>query len=179
VFASTPPHVVIAKIDWDMYVRGSDDVPPLLRELTAKGSAPPAGRPALTLDAVRAWPPAERVDRLTDAFTGFVAAALQLASVRADIALSELGVDSLMAIEIRNRIQRATGVTVPVVTFLSGATPASLAAEVDRQLAESLAPPAATPGVLTAEAAGALLGQVSDLSDAEVEALLNALQPQR
>ena len=82
----------------------------------------------------------------------------------------------MMAIEIRNRIQRATGITVPVVTFLGGASTASLAADVAGQLAES---GGAAAAALTPAAAGALLGQVGDLSDAEVEALLNALQPQR
>jgi hypothetical protein len=174
VLESAPAHVVIAKIDWDVYVRGADGVPPLLRELTSKAPAA-SERQALTPEAVLAWPAAERAGRLTEAFAGFVASALQLTTVRPDVPLSELGVDSLMAIEIRNRIQRATAVTLPVVAFLSGATTAALAADVSRQLDAS----AVAPAALTAEAAGALLGQVGDLSDTEVEALLNALQSQR
>lgn len=175
VLEAARPHVVIAKIDWDVYVRGADGIPPLLMDLTT--TAPAASlAPALTPAAVLAWPAEERTERLTEAFSGFVASALQLGSVRADVALSELGVDSLMAIEVRNRIQRATGVTVPVVTFLGGASTASLAADVARQLGERVAPGAAA---MTPAAAGALLGQVGDLSDAEVEALLNAMQSER
>ena len=47
VLESAAAHVVIARIDWDVYVRGADDVPPLLADLTTKTPAASAG-PQLT-----------------------------------------------------------------------------------------------------------------------------------
>ncbi|HRW07477.1 MAG TPA: acyl carrier protein, partial [Caldilineaceae bacterium] len=45
-----------------------------------------------------------------------------------------MGIDSLMAVELRNQIQQTTGVTVPVTNLLDGASLAALAAYLGEQL---------------------------------------------
>jgi hypothetical protein len=46
-----------------------------------------------------------------------------------DAEVSQLGFDSLMAMELRNRIEADTGVLVPVARLLASATPAAIAEE--------------------------------------------------
>ena len=50
--------------------------------------------------------------------------------------LDTLGLDSLMAIELRGAIEQALGVTLPVVAFLQGPTVEELAIEIERYLAQ-------------------------------------------
>ena len=57
--------------------------------------------------------------------------------------LADLGVDSLVAIEIKNRLQRAAGIDVPLTRLLESPTLAQLAAEWLPQV--KLAAMAATP----------------------------------
>jgi acyl carrier protein len=49
--------------------------------------------------------------------------------VAADAEISQLGFDSLMAMELRNRIEADTGVLVPVARLLASATPSAIAEE--------------------------------------------------
>jgi hypothetical protein len=45
-----------------------------------------------------------------------------------------MGLDSLMAVELRNQIQRTLGVNVPVIKFLEDLSISSLANYIDEQL---------------------------------------------
>jgi acyl carrier protein len=82
--------------------------------------------------------------------------------------LLNLGLDSLMAVEIGNQIQAMVGVEVPTMKFMEGLSIAGLSAYVIQQLSgeeTSAAPPSAEQ---TAE-------QVEQLSDEEVDALLQEI----
>ena len=97
-------------------------------------------------------------------------------SVRATQRLSELGADSLMAVEIRNRIQRSLGATMPLVTLLDGTTVNELAArlvgDLEAQRGVAAPPPAADAPISAAEA-GELLSQLDGLTEEEMDSLLN------
>ncbi|MEO8623931.1 MAG: SDR family NAD(P)-dependent oxidoreductase, partial [bacterium] len=64
----------------------------------------------------------ERGPRLLALVTGHVARVLGTApsTIEADARLNEMGLDSLMAVELRNRLEREFGVDIPVMTLLQG-----------------------------------------------------------
>jgi len=84
-----------------------------------------------------------------DAVTAFTRANIarvlgfSAASLDADTPLSELGFDSLMAVQIRNAVQSALNVDIPVKRLLQGPTVAEVSADIVAQLGVSAAPKAA------------------------------------
>ncbi|MEU0149428.1 type I polyketide synthase [Streptomyces sp. NPDC006288] len=116
-----------------------DQVPPLLRGLV-RGRVRPAAATARREDAPA---PADRFAGMTGPERGRALldlvreeAALVLAyppSTRVDVerGFLEMGFDSLSAVELRNRLARATGLTLPATLLFDRPTPAGLAAHLD------------------------------------------------
>lgn len=121
-----------------------------------------------------AMPPQERVDALVDQLRGVLQATLGYASpVDPDELLSNLGLDSLMAVELRNQIENRLGVPLTVVGFLRGATVRSLAETIVARLSGEPDPGGVDPVDTTAigpversdDLAARLLAQIEDLPD--------------
>jgi acyl carrier protein len=91
--------------------------------------------------------------------------------------LRTLGLDSLMAVEIRNRIEAGLDVTMPLVSLLEGPSIATVAEYVGAHLGESRGPFNSAPDGGDAVRAAHLLERMDDLSDAEVQALLEQILP--
>jgi acyl carrier protein len=89
---------------------------------------------------------------------------LAVADVDPRLPLTSMGIDSLMAVELRNHIEADLHVIVQLVRFLEGASLADLAK--DLLLAESTERAAQDPQRLAAKK------QIEQMSDEEVEALL-------
>jgi hypothetical protein len=91
-----------------------------------------------------------------------------------DQPLNNLGIDSLMAIELKNRIEGDLGVTVPMVKFLEGPSVRDLAGYVSTRFSVRGLQSNAGDGLGEAPAsdAGGLLDRLDDLSDDQVDALL-------
>lgn len=171
-------------VDWQRFIGMSSAAPAFLERLV---TAEESGDVAVTAAApepqvIRLEDPANAsIEEVEDLCEGAVAASLGVppGSLDRDRPIRELGFDSLMALETRNRVQRGAAVTVPVVRLLDGSSIRELARFV-REDARRGAPgtSAAAPDVVTPEAARALLARLSDLTDDDVDALLVRLQSQ-
>jgi acyl transferase domain-containing protein len=103
-----------------------------------------------TVEALLEVDPQERADRLTAEFVRTVQAVLgSRSALDPDQRLIDVGLDSLMAVELRNEIKSSLGVTMSIADFLSNATIRSVAALVVEQLPTD--PPPAEGDGITAE----------------------------
>lgn len=117
--------VAAVPVDWtryrEFYPAGTES--PLLSELAREDTdkSAPAGHPGEKRTTLLAAQPAERRRLLQSYLTELVARVLGLSPSKLDVQqpLSYLGLDSLMAVELKNRIAVDLGVNVPMVTFLS------------------------------------------------------------
>ena len=129
--------VAVLRANWDQWRSGLPPGvdPPLLAHLgresldgtlTTGGARAPR---AHLNDEMRRAGPAERQRLLESYLRDQAAGKLGLAPSRLDIELplNHLGVDSLIATELRTQIERDLGIVVPVVTLLDGPTITRLA----------------------------------------------------
>ncbi|WP_410638396.1 SDR family NAD(P)-dependent oxidoreductase [Amycolatopsis sp. lyj-346] len=118
-------------------------VPPVLRGLAGphRRRAADPGRgadPAGFARRVRALGPAERTEAVLGLVRELTADALGLttaAAVRDDRGFLEIGFDSLIAVEFRNRLSAATGVKLPSTLVFDHPSPAAVAAFTGARLA--------------------------------------------
>jgi acyl transferase domain-containing protein/acyl carrier protein len=132
--------------------RGPDDAGILDRPLFARLVAergprraePPAGDAALTRAAVLDGPVSQRVRLVASFLRELVANQTGFAKAKIDLLrpLTSLGLDSLMTLKLKNRIESALGVSVPATLFLQGINIAQLAAQVVGMMGGDVAEPA-------------------------------------
>lgn len=161
--------VVVADIDWPLF-RGSYEARGhrrLLERLDGAPDRPESGGAANDLTrAVVAAAPAARERLLADIIQREVAAVLELpASARADLTqgLFEMGMDSLMALELRTRLQTLVSRALPATLVFDYPTIQAIARFLAAEIAGREAVPAAAPEPRA---------DLDALSDADAEALL-------
>ncbi|GHO45000.1 beta-ketoacyl reductase [Ktedonospora formicarum] len=118
----------------------------------------------------------ERLPLMEQYLSQQVAGVLRVPVERIDLdqPLTTLGLDSLMAIELKNRIEQELQVRIPIVTFLQGPSIRQLATQLLEQLPEATPDPAPEPD-LSQMGAEQLLTQLDQLSDQDVDALLQQM----
>jgi acyl carrier protein len=132
LLARDAAQAVVVKMDWATLVRVDPRLAhtPFLSEVTASLLESPI-LPAIDDGLARLLeqvPPSEHPALVQKTVASIVARVLHLeqAQLRVDEPLPNLGLDSLMAVEIKNRLQTETGVNVPLARFLEGASVAAL-----------------------------------------------------
>ena len=118
--------------------------------------------------------PHEMRQRLTEEYlAGQLARILRLPSPKLDVStpLSRLGLDSLVAVELRNIIKADIGVEITTLSLLKGVNISQLASQILDRIGQSERPGAVTSNG-DREHAHHVLEQVANMSDAAANALL-------
>jgi len=173
--------VVAIPVDWSKYHEfyPSGTEPALLSDLAneeaaglSQGADSGEKRSAI-LDAA----PADRPQLLQSYVTEQVARVLGLSPSQLDIQqpLTNLGLDSLMAVELKNRISADLGVNVPMVKFLQGFSVAQAATQLLEQLtadADGSTEPRPMARARENESDEDLLANIDKLSEEQVNSML-------
>ncbi|MFJ8547361.1 type I polyketide synthase, partial [Streptomyces sp. NPDC093586] len=131
------PHLVPVKLELTSLQRQADNaggVPVLLRNLLRaprRRAGEPGGSPSGLRERLLALPETERLPHLTQLVQREAATVLGLSgtdAVGAQQVLKELGMDSLMAVELRRRLSAETGLSLPSTLAFDHPTPSAVAA---------------------------------------------------
>ena len=174
------PRAAVLPIDWREWQSSYPEFAksPYLRRVIGASGAPGAARArnaSMRAELLAASEPA-RAAMVADLLGDIVSAVLRIPRAELDPAepLRHAGIDSLMALELRNTLQDRTGVSVPLVKLVEGPSVADLASLVLTALAEAPAEPTTAAAPSDADKDGALAG-VADLSDDAVDAMLRRM----
>jgi myxalamid-type polyketide synthase MxaE and MxaD len=175
--------VLAVPVNWKQYREffPGGSASPLLSDLVREEAEVlrPAGHTSERRDALLAAEPVERRQLLQSYLSEQVARVLGFSPSKLDIhqSLNNFGLDSLMAVELKNRIAVDLKVNVPVVKFLQGFSVDQAVTQVLDQLAADaanpttpLSPAVAQPG--EQRNAERLLANLDQLSDEQVGSLL-------
>jgi acyl carrier protein len=180
--------VAAVPVNWrqyrQFYPAGSES--PLLFQLAHEEADIPlhTSHPGAKRDALLTAEPGERHQLLQSYLSEQVARVLGFSASTLDVQqpLSNLGLDSLMAVELKNRIAVDLGVNVPMVKFLQGFSVAQAAPQLLEQLLTEAATPAPALAATqhqeeqkNASTDEQMLANLDDLSDEEVAALLTSM----
>ncbi|MGZ9234604.1 MAG: SDR family NAD(P)-dependent oxidoreductase, partial [Anaerolineales bacterium] len=97
-------------------------------------------------------------------------------------ALTDLGMDSLMAVELKNKVDADFGINIPVAYFLENATAAALSRKLHDQLGNGAHADETTgedSKSIDSEKAKVLLENLDQLSEDDMDLLLNNLLPKK
>ncbi|MFH8760765.1 beta-ketoacyl reductase, partial [Streptomyces atroolivaceus] len=127
--ASGLPHTAPVQLD-RARLRGGEDTPALLRGLVRSAPRRATAPPAQALRGrLSALPAGERQEALLETVRGQIAAVLKYGTgdqISATRPFTELGFDSLTAVELRNRLDRTAGTRLPTTLVFDYPTPEAL-----------------------------------------------------
>ena len=141
------PEVAVMAVDWPRWFRAepAQRQAPLLRRLAAEAAA---GEDAAEPEDPRSLDPAERPRWLETHLRREASAVLRLSQARLDEprTLTQLGLDSLMALELKRRIDARVGASVSVARLLQGVSFRQLVDQIREQVLGPTVPPAHLAG---------------------------------
>ncbi len=176
-----PVQTVVLPVNWNRFA--GKQVQPLLRQIVrVKEQSRSAASAEKLLEQIKTLSPSEQQNAFQGYASQLAISILGLDSAHAlntDRALTDLGLDSLMAVELKNKIESDLHVNIPVTFFLEGATVAGLSKELQIHVNGTNGDDAKTGSVdtLDAEKARELLSNLDQLSEDEVDSLINNLLP--
>ncbi|OBI92497.1 type I polyketide synthase [Mycobacterium asiaticum] len=141
---SDRPFVVAARLDQQALAAHRDALPPLLAQLVSRAPRRVVAEIDTTsvsksglLAQLHGLSAEQRRQELIELVCGNAAAVLgqpNVADIDPERPFQDLGFDSLTAVELRNRLKKATGLTLSPTLIFDHSTPAGLAAHLDAQL---------------------------------------------
>jgi len=168
------------RVDWAKWrqsFRGSQESP-LLEHVFATGVEGPETNGAKSDWRVKIEraAPAERIDVIGQAVRDVVGAVLRVKpeGLRADQPLTDLGLDSLMAVEIENSIESAIGVALPPASLMRARTIGQIATLIAEHMGGASASPSLATAPLAEPAAATDQVDMTALSDEQIARLLGA-----
>lgn len=175
---------VVMPIDWSRYevavLRGrTRSLLADLVQVRTNGKRESAAADVDLRARLRATMPAERIGVVTEFLRQRISriTGIPVADVSPRRPLTQMGLDSLMAVEFKGQVEAGLRATVAVNTLLRGASLEEVAEELLTQLDDAVAPVAESPLPMTPERATVLLEQVDTLPPEEVNALLEQIGP--
>ncbi len=179
------PNVIAISADWKKArsVGLSGQLPPMFSELgTAETSPDHTDSESSVLDFLSGCREADRLDVVTDQVRQIVAAVFDLAvsDIGSDDMLDDIGLDSLMAMDFRLRVNAMFAIDLPVLELLKGVSVNSLATRILAELKLTSAElPANTEQRSEPTAAdGDVERLIEQLSEADLRELLAELEGQ-
>jgi NAD(P)-dependent dehydrogenase (short-subunit alcohol dehydrogenase family) len=167
----SPPHIGVLDVNWSKllsnYAQGQT---PSVLDLLAEPTQAPAAAVVPLPERLRSAQPGSEPEIVVAYVRECLGAVLGMRTeeVDVDVPLLQLGLDSLMAVEARNRIESSGGPAVPLAKYLDGSDVRGIAAAICASL------PAASPSDASAAIDADAL--VASMSDAEVEEMLARLR---
>jgi NADPH:quinone reductase-like Zn-dependent oxidoreductase/SAM-dependent methyltransferase/NADP-dependent 3-hydroxy acid dehydrogenase YdfG/acyl carrier protein len=187
LLAEGDAQAMVARIDWPVYLRthSSSGVLPFLRGFASSASQPAAAATAPTSSvdermAIEAAPIGRRAALITALVTRIAAGVIGFAMDRQidpRTPLIELGLDSLMAVDLRNQLGRALGHRFPATLLFDYPAIGSLVEMIGTEvfgLSLQEQPKAAAPTSVTQRESDALLEAIEGLDDDSLDRLLAA-----
>jgi acyl transferase domain-containing protein/acyl carrier protein len=182
ILRADPVQVGVLPVTWSTYLRrfAADDTPALLRELarTTRGpeqrtaASPPEDR---LPDRLAATPPQDRLDLLRGHVRDQVVAVLGLPAtyhLEPRQKFFEIGLDSLMAIELKNTLQGQLGRTLPSTVVFEYPTVEALTEYLARDVLALELDVAEEPAPETSARSAETVERLKDLSEDALEDLL-------
>ncbi|GAB7046310.1 non-ribosomal peptide synthetase/type I polyketide synthase [Catenuloplanes indicus] len=132
--------LVATVVNWPVFLSWYDRPPALVAELAASAAQTPATDHGGFLEEFRDAGDEDRRRMLTERFVAVVADVLRTPADAIDLSagVTALGLDSLLAMELRARITAELHVALPVVALLSGASVTDLIGQAHQGLIEVL-----------------------------------------
>jgi NAD(P)-dependent dehydrogenase (short-subunit alcohol dehydrogenase family)/acyl carrier protein len=178
--ASGRANIAVLPIDWAAYGRmapSAGGAPALLARLLAPIPGGPADRGGSLAAALQYAAPARRRQLVLDHLKGRLAAVLGLDPARPidpQQGFFDMGMDSLMAVELRNRLQLDAGISLSTTVLFNYATLSELTDHLLALHAPRTAEPTRSPAAPAAALDAASEAELAALPEAELAALLDA-----
>ncbi len=167
----------IARVDWTMAKRELAAVrAPTFNAIDTGGASRQSGQAAVTLERLRAMPAEEATAALLDIVVDEIARVLRLPPKEIDRhrPLAEIGMDSLMMLELRTTVEASLQIELPMMSLASGITPADVARRVT-PLVTGETPRDAVPGTIAALSASHLAEEAEAASSSDQQAAVSAV----
>lgn len=167
----------IARIDWNMARRELAAVrAPTFNAIDMGSASRQSGGAAITLERLRAMPPEEATAALLEIVVEEIARVLRLPPKEIDRhrPLAEIGMDSLMMLELRTTVEASLEIELPMMSLASGITPADVARRIS-PLVTGETPRDSIPSTLATLSSSHLAEQAAASEVSEQRAAISAV----